>query len=286
MIFYTFKLCLIRNDDCIGSSTWHKRDGETIIDDIIRYHYMKRILPLIIMICAWVQSLCAQERTVQNRPYTDLRTFHFGILVGPHLQDLEFNNVGPQTLAGPDGNPQEYTITADQDRWDEGFQVGVLGELRLNTNFQLRVAPSLYFGSRHISFHNMDPHAADTLILRTQNLKTVYMGCAFDLIYGAQRFNNHRPYVMAGLNPMINLSGTENDYLKLKRYDLFLEVGIGCDFYLPFFKLRPELKFMYGLTNALDTDHPNHIQDKAMLPYAKSIDKARSKMIALTFYFE
>jgi len=92
--------------------------------------------------------------------------------------------------------------------------------------------------------------------------------------------------VMVGLNPMINLNGSDNDYLKLKRYDLFFEAGVGCDFYLHFFKLRPELKFLYGLTNALDADHANHLKDKTMLPYTKSVNKARSKMVVLTFYFE
>ena len=45
----------------------------------------------------------AQIRTVQNRPYTDLRPFHFGVVVGTHLQDMELTNVGPQTYIGEDG---------------------------------------------------------------------------------------------------------------------------------------------------------------------------------------
>ena len=112
------------------------------------------------------------------------------------------------------------------------------------------------------------------------------MSSALDLIFASKRFNNHRPYIMAGINPMLNLSGKDNDYLKLKKFDCFLEVGMGCDFYLPFFKLRPELKFMYGLTNNLDTDHANHIKDKNMLMYTNSVKESRSKMICLTFYFE
>lgn len=123
-----------------------------------------------------------QERTVENRPYTDLRKFHFGILVGMHLQDLEFNNVGPQLITNIDGTQKEYVITCDQDRWDDGFNVGVLGELRLNSTLQLRVAPAMYFGSRHISFHNMDATAPDSMLSRNQTLKTAYFSCAFNLI--------------------------------------------------------------------------------------------------------
>lgn len=249
-------------------------------------HYMKRTLFSLMLAILCAMAALGQERTVENRPYTDLRKFHFGILVGTHLQDLEFNNVGPQMITTADGTQQEYAITCDQDRWDDGFNVGVLGELRLNRTLQLRVAPAMYFGSRHISFHNMDAQAPDSMLARNQTLKTAYFSCALDLIVASPRFNNHRPYVMLGLNPVINLSGTSDDYLKLKRYDLFFEAGIGCDFYLPFFKIRPELKFMYGLTNSLDNTHASSISDRSMLPYTLSVNKARSKMIALTFYFE
>ena len=181
---------------------------------------------LIIMVSA------AQDRKVENKPYIDLRQFHFGVLVGTHLQDIEFLNVGPQLIEQEDGTRVEKLISCDQDRWDAGFNVGVLGELRLNTNFQLRIAPAMYFGTRHISFYN---HTDELTIQEVQTMKTAYISSAVDLIFAAPRFNNHRPYVMAGINPMINLSGKDNDYLKLKRYDVFAELGIGCDFYLPFF---------------------------------------------------
>lgn len=260
--------------------------NKTIKTPVIRYPHMKRLLLLCVYLLMFVTALHAQDKKVENRPYTDLRPFHFGILVGTHLQDLEFNNVGPQVITAPDGTQHTYTITADQDRWDEGFHVGVLGETRLNEMFQFRLAPALYFGSRHISFHNMDTTAPDSLLSRTQNMKTVYISCAMDLIFAAKRFNNHRPYVMAGLNPTINLSGNNDDYIRLKRYDLFLEAGIGCDFYLPFFKLRPELKFMYSLTNSFDRNHASQLKDKTVLPYAMSVNKAHSKLIVLTFHFE
>ena len=117
-------------------------------------------------------------------------------------------------------------------------------------------------------------------------LKTAYIATPINLIFAAPRFNNHRPYMMAGIDPMINLSGKDNDFIKLKRYDFFLELGVGCDFYLPFFKLRPELKFMYSLTNSLDTDHVKHMKNKNMIMYANSVSESRTKMIVLTFYFE
>lgn len=262
-------------------------NGSTISHPVCRYTISMKRLSTIICLTLLPVALLAQERTVQNRPYTDLRDLHFGVLVGTHLQDLEFVNVGPQTITNDDGTTQQVIVSTDQDRWDAGFNVGVLAELRLSTHFQLRVAPAMYFGARHIMFRNyslLKENGAPTE--RRQDLKTAYVSSAFDLIAAAPRFNNHRPYVMAGLNPMVNLSGKGNDYLKLKKFDAFLEVGVGCDFYLPYFKLRPELKFMYGLTNCLNTNHDKDIRDKSMLPYTNSVNSARSKMIVLTFYFE
>ena len=121
---------------------------------------------------------------------------------------------------------------------------------------------------------------------RHQDLKTVYLSTATELIFAAPRFNNHRPYLLAGFNPMLNLSGKHNDYLRLKRYDVYFEVGIGCDLYLPFFKLRPELKFLFSPLNSLDKGHGKRMKDKNMLPYTLSVKEAHTKMIILTFYFE
>ena len=50
---------------------------------------MKRILILILTTAITITAV-AQERTAQNKPYIDLRPLHFGILVGMHMQDIEF----------------------------------------------------------------------------------------------------------------------------------------------------------------------------------------------------
>ena len=250
---------------------------------------MRRII-LSIMMGLIATIALAQERTVENRPYTDLRPFHFGVMVGTHLQDLEFINAGPVTYTDENGAEVNSNVTIDQDRWDPGFTVGVLGEFRLSTHFQFRIAPAMYFGTRHLTFHNIMQDANEDGNAKQedkkQELKTAYISSAFDIIFSAPRFNNHRPYIMAGINPMMNLSGNKSDYIQLKKTDIFLELGLGCDFYLPFFKLRPELKFMYGLMNIYDKDHVKNVKDKSMLPYTLSAKEAHSKMIALTFYFE
>ena len=129
--------------------------GEAIIINFIFLRYidsMKKISLIIISMIIAMTNAMAQERTVENRPYTDLRPFHFGVLVGSHLQDLELQNVGPYTIVNEDGTQNDVFISADQDRFDAGFNVGVLGELRLTQHLQFRVAPAMYFGSRRLMF--------------------------------------------------------------------------------------------------------------------------------------
>lgn len=249
--------------------------------------FMRGLFTLFIYIALGTAMLHAQERTVQNRPYTDLRPFHLGIVVGTHLQDLEFDNVGQQMLTLEDGRQVMSNVGTDQHNWDLGFNVGVLGELRLNEYFAFRMAPQMYFGTRNIAFYDYN-RLSETggPYQERQSMKTVYVGADLNVIYAAQRFNNHRPYLMAGLAPVLNLSSGSSDNVRLKKSDVFLEVGMGCDFYLPFFKLRPELKFMYGLSNCLDNSHLATMKNDSALPYAASVSQAHSKMIVLSFYFE
>ena len=240
----------------------------------------------IISLLLFALTASAQGGAVQNRPYTDLRPFHFGVVVGTHFQDIEFNNVGPQMVMNADGTQTEKVIVCDQDRWDTGFNVGVLGELRLNTYFAFRVAPTMYFGNRHLMFRNMTDRLDNgEPITETQDMKSVYIGVPLNLIFAAPRLDNARPYIMAGVDPMVNLSGGDNDYVKLKKYDFCLEVGLGCDIYLPFFKLRPELKFCFGLTNVINRNR-NDLNDPADIKFTQSLKKATSNMVVLSFYFE
>ena len=91
--------------------------------------YMKRIL--LMAQIAFYTGICsmAQLRTVENRPYTDLRPFHFGVLIGTHAQDMEFQNTGITQYIDANGIEQPSHVTVDQDRWDMGFTVGVLGRI-------------------------------------------------------------------------------------------------------------------------------------------------------------
>jgi len=249
---------------------------------------MWRFVLIYILLLTACNMMAQTDRRVQNKPYIDLRPMHFGILIGAHLQDLEFENVGMQTITDENGNVTNQLIVCDADRWSPGFSVGVLGELRLHDNFSLRVAPTMHFGAKHLTFidlQNMDG-ATGKPIRQTQDLKNTYFSLPIDIKFAAPRWNNHRPYLMAGINPMINMTKGDQDIIRLNHFSTMVEVGLGCDFYLPFFKLIPELKFCFGLGNVLDKDHVNELRDANLKAFAGSVSSAQSKMVVLTFYFE
>ena len=238
-------------------------------------------------LCLTALMAMAQERKVQNKPYTDLRPLHLGILVGMNLQDIELENVGPQSILQEDGTMKTQTIVCDDDKWNAGFSVGVLADLRLSQHLNLRFTPTMHFGAKHLTFYNMTELTAEGRLTElTQDMKTTYMSFPLDLKFSAERWNNYRPYIIAGVNQLVNLTSKNQDYLQLKRADTMIEVGLGCDLYLPFFKLIPELKFCYSLTNAIYWRHADELQDTNKRMYANAVKSGQTKMIVLTFYFE
>ena len=248
---------------------------------------MRKCLIILLASCMAVVQMAAQDRKVQNKPYIDLRPMHFGIHVGLNMQDIEFQNIGPQTVTLEDGTVMQQTIVTDADRWNAGFSVGVLADLRLSNHLNLRITPTMHFGAKHLTFHNLSdldpegfPHE------ETQDMKNTYISFPVDLKFSAQRWNNYRPYLIAGINQMINLTGKDQDYIRLKKMDTCVEVGLGCDLYLPFFKLIPELKFCYSLMNSFDRTHASDLVDVNKRIYANAVTSGHSKMIVLTFYFE
>ena len=249
--------------------------------------HMKQQIVTILLLFFGLTAMAQQDRHVQHKPYIDLRPMHFGILVGMHLQDLEFDQVGPHKMEDEDGVMQERYVLCDADRWNAGFSVGVLGELRLTNNFSLRVTPTMHFGAKHLTLLNLkEKDETGQFVRKTQDMKNTYVSLPIDLKFAAPRWNNCRPYIMAGVNAMMNLTSGEQDMIRLKRFNTMAEVGLGCDFYLPFFKLIPELKFCFGLSDVLNKNHVNELRDANLRTYAGSVSGAQSKMIVLTFYFE
>ena len=226
------------------------------------------ILLLLLPLCA-----VAQERKVQNKPYIDFRRLHYGFFIGFHAQDMEFANNGFVTENGE-------TWYADIANYNPGFSVGVLADLRLNTYLSLRAIPTMHFGQNTVYFR--EQNSGET---SKQSLKTTYIAVPVHVKFAAERFNNYRPYVVTGVSPMWNLTVKKQQQLLLKKFDFMIEVGAGCDFYLPFFKLIPELKFSFSPLSVLNKQR-NDLLDANYMKFTESVEAVTSKMITLSLYFE
>ena len=201
---------------------------------------MKRKILYILLLLLLPLGSVAQERKVQNKPYIDYRRLHYGFFVGVHMQDMEFTNNGFVTENGE-------SWFADIAQYNPGFSVGVLADLRLSNHFSLRTIPTMHFGQNNIVFREQNSGEVSR-----QTVKTTYISLPLHVKFAAERFNNYRPYITACVSPMLNLTVKKQKQLLLKKFDFMVEVGMGCDFYLPFFKLIPELKFAFSLLDVLE----------------------------------
>lgn len=234
---------------------------------------MKRIC-ILFFVCLTTLIATAQEPVIQHRPYLDNRFLHYGFFVGMNMMDLELQNNG---YVDPVSGQRWY---AEVDNYQPGFSVGVLGEIRLNKYLGFRIQPTIHFGQKHIMFHEQ-VSGRDS----SQNMKSTYLSVPLELKIAAPRYNNFRPYAMVGVAPTIDLTSHKHDALMTQRFDCFIEIGAGCDFYLPFFKLIPELKFCFGLRDILDHDRSD-LMDESLRKFSNSVSRGTSKMIVLTLYFE
>lgn len=245
---------------------------DAIKQGLLRFIGVKRIC-LILLALLFAFAASAQKRKVQNRPYIDQRKWHYGFLAGVHTQDYKLVNTGYVTEDG-------QCWFADVPQYSPGFTVGVLGELYLNQYLALRVVPTLHFGDKSVTFR--EQYSGEE---HSQSIRSAYLSVPVNLKFSAERFNNYRPYIVAGLAPTYDFSTKKRKALLVKPFDCYVEVGVGCDFYLPFFKLIPELKFCFGLANLLDKERKD-LADLSLMKFTQSVDKINSRMIVLTFYFE
>lgn len=236
-------------------------------------HNVRRYI-LLMATFALTLATMAQERVVQNKPFIDERPWHYGFHIGLHDQSLKLINNG---FVDPATGAQWM---AENDRQNFGFSVGILGDWRITRQLALRVSPGLHFGSKHIGFRNQADGTK-----RSQDLKTTYVAVPVDLKIAAPRFNNYRPYLVGGFSAMYDMTNAKGEMLRTKALQTFVQIGMGCDFYLPFFKLNPELKFYFGVGDVL-LHQRAELTNPAQQVFTQSLSNANSGMVVLTFYFE
>jgi hypothetical protein len=177
-------------------------------------------------------------------------------------------------------NPEKKTLISDQ----TGINVGLIGDLKLRKNLNLRFEPGLYTNKSDIVFYDRQNFTKNSDTLRS--IKSTYIHLPLLIKYSARRYNNLKPYVLAGLSTSFNLSSNQNspednnnDVFRLKTNTFYYELGFGIDFYLQYFKFSPSIRGVFSLKNELVPDlDPNS-------PWTGNIDKMSARAIFINFSF-
>ncbi|MDR3262072.1 MAG: PorT family protein [Tannerella sp.] len=225
------------------------------------------------MCCLVLPEVWAQKQKPQNQPYADMKWYHLGFHIGLHTQDLILTHTGAVT---PDGE----TWFAEIPTYSPGFTVGVLGDLYMNPYFSLRLSPTVHFGDKQFTF--IEHNTKEEFIT---SVRSNYLIVPLDIKYAAVRLNNYRPYLIGGVYTAFDIGRKRGNPILLKGNDYGVELGIGCDVYLPFFKLCPEIKFCFGLADMLEKDRSD-LLNEADRKYSQAFSGASSRMIVFTFNFE
>ncbi len=207
-----------------------------------------------------------------NQPYADQKLYHLGFLVGLETQDMTISHQ-------QNGNQNESWFT-EIPSYVPGFSIGIIGDRYLSQYFNIRLSPSLHFGERQFVFK--EQYSGKEY---SSTLKNHYLSIPLHLKFNGGRIQNARPYFLAGAYANMDISPNKAEALRFKKVDYGLEFGVGCNIYFPLFKLCPELKFSFGLTDLINKDNGD-LNDSEMIKYRDAVSSAKTRAISLVFNFE
>lgn len=234
----------------------------------------------VLTIVASTSILQAQkDRKVLNLQNYDLQTIHFGFLLG--VNSFNFVATPIRDLRDTD------SVLSISPEAGMGFSLGIISNLHLGDNFDLRFTPTLSFGERKLIYQlRITPtiiNDSATTVTKYKSVESTFLEFPVLLKFKSARLNNGRAYVIGGVKPVIDLASQDKvddkgeKILKLKKNDLNCELGFGIDFYTQYFKFTPEFKMSYGLNNLM-------VQDNNL--YTSSLQSIRSKAFYISFTFE
>jgi len=150
----------------------------------------------------------------------------FGFSFGLNRSDLRF------------GSAQE---DGDQIVNGLGYRLGVVYELRLGKRLVITPKADLSFNAGQLNQSNTEYTVSASSLELMGHLKYRFAK------------SNFSPYVLAGPNYRMPLA-TRNDNSVPTRNDVAVDVGLGLDIPLIGFKISPEVRYSYGLTNITNSD--------------------------------
>ncbi len=202
-----------------------------------------------------------------NKENFDKQKMHYGYYLG-------FNNLGFKMDYLSVGQDIEVQNTI-------GFNVGLVGNLRLTEFMDLRFEPGLIITQRNLTYLNIvDP------VDRLREVKSTYIYFPLLLKFSSKRTGNIRPYLTAGLATALNLSSNadspddnSNDTFRMKKWTNFYELGFGIDLYFEYFKFSPTIKGVFSINDELVRDNDPNSQ------WTGNIGEMKTRGIFINFLF-
>jgi hypothetical protein len=235
----------------------------------------RNILLVIVALLFSVQSFGQKQKPLNIIPVIwEQKTLHFGFSLG--FNTMDFNITPSQS------NLQSDSLYPSVSILNPGINIQIVSGFRPSEFFEIRFLPGVAFGQRNIRFYKNQ-----VLYNEQQRIESSFLEFPLLLKFKGMRLNNVRPYLIGGLNYRYDLAGKKEEspdrpvYVRLKRSDLYYELGTGLDFYLPYFKLSVEIKMSNGLRDVLVHD-PVSSYPK----YNRAIESMRSQIWIIAFHFE
>lgn len=202
----------------------------------------------------------------------DQRTLTWGYFLG-------FNSFDFKIEYNEQFGDENTDILIDE---EVGFNVGLIGDMRLTKHLNLRLEPGLYYGKRDLYFPGFTEEK-DFL----REIKSTYIHVPLLLKVSTARLNNFKPFIVGGLSTSFNLSSNENNpednfegQFRTKSGNTFFELGFGIDFYLYYFKFTPSIRGVFATSNELVRD------DDPNSPWTSNIDNLYTRAIFINFTFQ
>ena len=135
------------------------------------------------------------------------------------------------------------------------FGAGLIGRMRLNDNFDLRIEPGLQFVERELTFKTQSND-------QVRRVKSTYVDIPVMLEIHADRWYNSRPYAAAGLNYMVNLQSNssaaddnQQGIFRSTTHNFAWSAEAGIQFYFSRFKLTPAFRGTFAFNNEIVADN-------------------------------
>ncbi len=216
------------------------------------------------------QDLQAQfnEKPIINLENEDKALLNWGYFLGFNQYDFKFNYKN---------DLQDILVNKTV-----GFNVGLIGELRLNEFFDLRFEPGLYYGSRTLGFPGFSEEN-DAI----REVKSTYINFPLLLKASTKRLGNWKPFLVGGVSASMNLGSNEaslddnsSGTFRMKKQVFNYELGFGIDFYTEYFKFSPSIRGVFAITDELIPDND------PSSPWTGNIDALRTRGVFVNFTFE